>query len=89
MKKGTIYFIECPALNAVKIGYTTNIKARLSAIQTGNPLPVRVLATFPGTRRQERLIQKALKEFQLMREWFILNDTVKEIIKAAEEKAAE
>ena len=87
MAKGFIYFAVCDVLGVVKIGYTGDPKTRLSNIQTGCPFPVRLAVTIPGTRIEERLIQKTLHQFRIQREWYWLNDTVQKVIDAAKRQA--
>lgn len=88
MAKGFIYFAVCDVLGVVKIGYTENPKSRLSAIQTGCPFPVRIAVTIPGTRQEERLIQKTLADHKVQLEWYWLNDPVKKIMQAAKRQVS-
>ena len=83
MAKGFIYFAVCDVLGVVKIGYSANPKNRLTGIQNGCPFPVRLAATIPGDRAEERLIQKTLAQYRLQREWFWLNDKVEAVLQAA------
>lgn len=55
---------------SIKIGYSTNIPARLTAIRTGNPSEVLLLGTLPGGRELEREIHAALSNYRLQGEWF-------------------
>jgi hypothetical protein len=55
-----------------KIGYTSNIDSRLSALQTGNARPITVLASFPSAfpAKDEKAIHLKMKPYRVNREWF-------------------
>lgn len=88
MAKGFIYFAVCDALGTVKIGYTADPKSRLNGIQNGCPFPIHYEALIPGTREDERLIQKALVKHRILREWFWWNNEVKKVLSQAKEVAS-
>lgn len=63
------------ATNRQKIGYTSDLKARLSMLQTGNPEPLRVhhaieVPNEDRARRVERKIHSELSYKRVLGEWF-------------------
>ena len=62
-----IYFLE--ATNGlVKIGYSGNVSQRVKDISFMSPLPLRLIATLPGDKRQEKLIHSFFRRSH--GEWF-------------------
>lgn len=68
-----IYYMRMDRL--VKIGTTTNICARVSAV-----MPQGVLAVEPGDRRREQLRHRQFRAFHSHLEWFWLRETLWEYI---------
>lgn len=54
----------------IKIGWSARVTARLAQLQTGNPDPVRLLATTPGGRALERRLHERFADARLAGEWF-------------------
>ncbi|GAA2770315.1 hypothetical protein VO63_19895 [Streptomyces showdoensis] len=67
---GVVYVIGSAADRRVKIGSAGNARNRLMELQSGNPNPLRILATVEGGRLLERLIHEHLKRFRGIGEWF-------------------
>jgi Meiotically up-regulated gene 113 len=67
-EKSVVYFIQ--GGNAIKIGYTTDLKSRLSSMQTDCPLPLVVLKTMPGGRPTETLLHEKFASARKSGEWF-------------------
>ncbi|WP_265569261.1 GIY-YIG nuclease family protein, partial [Streptomyces hygroscopicus] len=59
-----VYVIGSAADRRVKIGSAGNARNRLMELQSGNPNPLRILATVEGGRLLERLIHEHLKRFR-------------------------
>lgn len=60
----------------VKVGYTTKGRGRISGLQTGNPLPVQFVRSWPAlsdthARKVEAFIHSALHEYRACGEWFL------------------
>lgn len=69
----TIYLIRAGDTDLYKIGYTTrDVESRRSALQTGNPYPLSVVATWEGTPSDERRIHALLEGCRREGEWFEL-----------------
>jgi hypothetical protein len=71
---GFIYFIESETQNAVKIGFTADVQARLKGIQTGNPDPLTLSAHVRATFGAEQVLHKALGKFRIRLEWYEANE---------------
>ena len=74
--KGIIYVIQCGNLPYYKIGMTTSgVDSRLASLQTGSPLPLRVLFTRTHYRpvECERFLHDKFKHVRMMGEWFRLS----------------
>lgn len=67
--QGQIYFMQS-GNGSIKIGYSTNIEARVSLLQSGNPEILKILRVFPGNIFSEILLQKKFKEYKIHGEWF-------------------
>lgn len=76
-----VYFIGCEPMEAVKIGRTAlQPHARLSALQTGCPSPLKLLAYFPGTCDDERRLHEAFAPLHIHLEWFRLCGKLEDLI---------
>lgn len=68
---GTIYFLRCG--RHVKIGYTAgDLATRITAIQTGAPEKLEVLASIDGMFRTERKLHQRFARHHSHGEWFHL-----------------
>ncbi len=68
-----IYFLEAVGVGNIKIGFTDSLDAsdRLSDLQTGSPVPLRLLGTIPGTMADEKdLHRRFASALACGREWF-------------------
>jgi hypothetical protein len=66
-----IYFIQQGDAGPIKIGYTQyNVASRLSTIQSGNPQPLRCIATLDGTLADEYKLHRQFSDFHIRGEWF-------------------
>ncbi len=66
----TLYFIEAVGLNLIKIGHTTDIRERLSRLQMGCPVELRILFVIPGTANDETRLHFRFHELHARGEWF-------------------
>lgn len=66
-----VYFVLCSNANAVKIGYSTVLKSRLSNLQVGNPERLKLLTWIPGGRNEETVIHDFFADYSInVGEWF-------------------
>lgn len=81
-----VYFVERDGF--VKIGTTTNLARRLRDLARGGAImpqgmtigPMTVLATMPGTRRNEAFLHQRFAHLRLEGEWFLLEDEIRDFI---------
>jgi hypothetical protein len=60
----------------VKIGHTTNLKARLSGVQVGNPRKLRILSAWHGTESDEVGFHSMFRRYRREGEWFDLPECI-------------
>jgi tRNA U38,U39,U40 pseudouridine synthase TruA len=68
-----IYAIHAVGTNFVKFGKANNVKRRLAALQTSNPLELRVLAQADWPDSAEARIHALLRHSSVRGEWFSLD----------------
>ncbi|MFE7529119.1 GIY-YIG nuclease family protein [Kitasatospora sp. NPDC057542] len=59
-----------PAARPVKIGRSVDPTGRLSSLQAGSPVELRLLATFPGGPRLEKHLHACFARQRIHGEWF-------------------
>jgi len=65
---GCVYFVRVPGF--IKIGWTTDITARIAGMQTGSPHLIELLATRPGSIQDERDMHSRFAHLHFRGEWF-------------------
>lgn len=75
---GWVYFIQ--QSDAVKIGWSRNVDARMRALQTAASAPLRLLGTLAGTREVERSLHKRFRALRTHGEWFRATDDLIRVI---------
>jgi len=73
-----IYFAQVN--DYIKIGYTTNVKARMEAIQAMTPYRLKLLKIVPGEVKKERELHRQFEEYKIHGEWFKLTGRLKDFI---------
>lgn len=63
-----VYFAG--SANRIKIGWSKKVATRIAQLQTGNPDPIKLLATMPGGRAKELEIQRQFAHCRVSGEWF-------------------
>ena len=85
-----IYFVQDGEY--IKIGHCacnnfgegrSGIEARLGSLQTGNPRPLRILATMEGDIPFERMLHNKFKDWHIQGEWFVGGTVLLDYIKYA------
>jgi hypothetical protein len=86
-----IYFVQAEGVGHIKIGYTDGESAdsRLATLQTGSPVPLRILHTMPGTMEDEKNLHRRFASAGVGGEWFKAVPDLLAMIPAAERKACE
>jgi hypothetical protein len=75
-----IYFVTDGTQKYIKIGYTNNLKSRLSGLETSNPHGIILLGVMNGGREEEKQLHRYFKPHHHMKEWFIYNNEIKDFI---------
>ena len=73
-----VYFVQ--SLNKIKVGYTENLPHRMKNMRTANPHGMVLIGTVNGNKNHEKKIQKVLKEYCVIGEWFKDCDEVRDYI---------
>lgn len=81
-KPGMVYFVRADRSRYCKIGWTGDLAARLPKLQTGNHLPLKLLAAMPGTRGDEAQLHHRFARDRASGEWFALSLELREFIDA-------
>ncbi len=86
--KGCVYFIGNEHYGWVKIGKTTNLTARLSALQTGSPCILSILGYKKSNTptKEERELHLKFSKYKMHNEWYLLSDDIKGYISTLEGK---
>jgi hypothetical protein len=63
-----VYFLR--GGDVIKIGYTTNLAARQRALETASAVPLELLASVPGDRREEARLHREWWHLHIRGEWF-------------------
>jgi hypothetical protein len=74
-----IYFIKETVTQAIKIGFSTKPKRRLSGLQTANPYKLILLGTVSGNTDDETSFHGRFAKFRLEGEWF-KGDIIEEVL---------
>lgn len=68
-KADVVYFIGA-ASGPVKIGFSGNVRNRLSKLQIGHPYRLRILAYIDGTKESEREYHHLFSDQRIRGEWY-------------------
>lgn len=63
-----IYFVN--HTDFIKIGYTVDIRKRISDLQLSCPIPISVVGLIDGTIREEKVLHEKFKDIWSHGEWF-------------------
>lgn len=87
MSDPIIYFILDENQSLIKIGKTTisNVKSRLSALQTGCPNKLRVIGVIRGSTSEESKVHSMFEEFHHRGEWFKMHPDILQFIKDSDD----
>ena len=73
-----IYFVQCGKDGPIKIGYTQNLKQRMSAMQVYNPHRLKVVCVFQGGSFVESELHEIFKQYRIRGEWFEFSNGFRE-----------
>lgn len=77
----SIYFIRSRALRAVKIGYSSKPRHRLSQLKVASPVALELVAIMPGDRAVERQLHDRFADSRKAGEWFAESRELAKLIK--------
>ena len=70
---GNVYLIRAGTTNLYKVGYTSKTPdERRASLQTGNPFPLNVVASWHGSETDEQRLHDLLAPYRKEGEWFKL-----------------
>lgn len=86
-----IYFIQAEGVGHIKIGFTADedVLVRLADLQTGSPVPLRVLGTTPGAVVEEKNLHRRFAAHRVHGEWFRPVPELLALINPADAKTCE
>ncbi len=67
---GVVYFVRERRSMAIKIGYTANLKERLSTLSSCKLDQLELVASIPGSFAVEKAVQRHFAAFRIRGEWF-------------------
>lgn len=67
---GDIYFLQQGDGGPIKIGYTTDLLARIDTLQTGSPYELKLILCFRGFTQTERELHAKFRKDRMRGEWF-------------------
>jgi len=77
----TIYFIEAPKQNLVKVGRTNNIDQRFATLESMSPVPLRLRGTIDNVDASlENRLHKIFADLRRHGEWFEINEDLKKLM---------
>lgn len=79
-EKRRIYFLNYEGGNAIKLGLSEYVDARLSMLAAWTPHKLTLVTHAPGNRFDELAIMLACAEHRIRGEWFRPNQTLQSII---------
>jgi hypothetical protein len=68
--RSQVYFLREARDGPIKIGYAGNVVKRMLRLQQGNPSALRVYATLPGGRGEERALHRRFRHLRIRGEWY-------------------
>jgi len=71
-----VYFIGCQTTKQVKIGFSANVTKRFNALKSQSPVPLELLITIPGTKKDEKKLHKRFRKYRTHGEWFEPNKRI-------------
>lgn len=75
-----VYFAQNPHYGWVKIGYSSDVRNRLSALSTGAGCDLHLLRYLDGGRPTERWLHKRFSDLRVKGEWFVFDPEMLTVI---------
>lgn len=80
-----VYFIQAKNNGLIKIGFTSNLKSRLSDLSSMSPVPLELLAFTDGDYNLERELHTTFSNYRSHGEWFHPSDELMNFIESTKE----
>lgn len=65
-----LYLMQVGTTGPVKIGIAVDVEKRRRQVQTGNPEPVRIVASLPHASDMEKVLHRRFARYRMQGEWF-------------------
>lgn len=65
-----VYVLQGDRPGPIKVGYASDVRARIATLQTGNPQELHLLHVVPGDPALEWALHKRLRRHRILLEWF-------------------
>jgi hypothetical protein len=76
----SVYIVAAPSIGLVKIGFASKPLMRFSALQSGCPIRLDLVAVIAGDLRCERALHGRFAALRRTGEWFALGDEIRDMI---------
>ncbi len=76
-----VYFVHCPLLGLVKIGYAFDVDLRLRAIRSLSPARIKLLGAIPGDVYRESHLHRRFRKERKHGEWFRVSERLARYIR--------
>jgi hypothetical protein len=77
---GYVYFVQMGDDGPIKIGFATDVQARITTLQTSSPHELVLRKVVPGTVAKEREFHQRFAQTRLKGEWFKPSSALSEVI---------
>lgn len=81
-REGVIYFVRAIGADAVKVGFSGDLPARLAKLQFTSPLKLELIKSVPATLGMEQTLLNVLNQYQIHGEWFRADPLLLEFIES-------
>ncbi len=79
---GVVYFVRSGGAEPrIKIGFSEYLPRRVSGLRLGSPVPVRLIASIPGSRSTEQYIHRLFVADRTHGEWFMVSPELRAFIR--------
>lgn len=76
-----VYFAYSPDAKKVKIGYSNSPESRIQSLQTGSPVPLKIIGTIAGGQDVEKKLHEMFSRDHSHGEWFHMSEEIDRFIK--------
>lgn len=84
-KIGIVYFLDVEEAEVIKIGYASDLKQRIGALQTGNHKQISEYFFIHTVPHAEQIFHNLLNAYRVKLEWFNHEDEVEQLIECLQD----